>query len=349
MNVKDDITISIYRSESASTNSVVPYDYFIGNDGTYNFTHSHFNLNTLYKEALPLDKITNVIVGIKAYQKGKGKPKQDESIVKNKIYTADYKKDESYILCVNGKDFYRYTFLTEPSMYLSYGKWLAEPRESAPFFDPEKIIIRQTADRIIATIDTKKRINLNNVYNAGLVDHNYSIKYILAILNSKLINYLYQAKVQEANRVFPEVKKVVLGQIPIKICKDQQPFIALADTMLSLHEQLQEKRSKFLRRLTENMEGVKITTALQTFDQMDFADFVAELKKQKIELSLVQQDEWEDYFNQYRADCQQLSTQIAQTDKEIDLRVYNLYGLTYDEVLTVDPETPIMREEYEKH
>lgn len=349
LNVKDDITISIYRSESASTNSVVPYDYFIGNDGTYNFTHSHFNLNTLYKEALPLDKITNVIVGIKAYQKGKGKPKQDESIVKNKIYTADYKKDESYILCVNGKDFYRYTFLTEPSMYLSYGKWLAEPRESAPFFDPEKIIIRQTADRIIATIDTKKRINLNNVYNAGLVDHNYSIKYILAILNSKLINYLYQAKVQEANRVFPEVKKVVLGQIPIKICKDQQPFIALADTMLSLHEQLQEKRSKFLRRLTENMEGVKITTALQTFDQMDFADFVAELKKQKIELSLVLQDEWEDYFNQYRNDCQQLSTQIAQTDKEIDLRVYNLYGLTYDEVLTVDPETPIMREEYEKH
>lgn len=349
LNVKDDITISIYRSESASTNSVVPYDYFIGNDGTYNFTHSHFNLNTLYKEALPLDKITNVIVGIKAYQKGKGKPKQDESIVKNKIYTADYKKDESYILCVNGKDFYRYTFLTEPSMYLSYGKWLAEPRESAPFFDPEKIIIRQTADRIIATIDTKKRINLNNVYNAGLVDHNYSIKYILAILNSKLINYLYQAKVQEANRVFPEVKKVVLGQIPIKICKDQQPFIALADTMLSLHEQLQEKRSKFLRRLTENMEGVKITTALQTFDQMDFADFVAELKKQKIELSLVQQDEWEDYFNQYRNDCQQLSEQIAQTDKEIDLRVYNLYGLTYDEVLTVDPETPIMREEYEKH
>ena len=349
LNVKDDITISIYRSESASTNSVVPYDYFIGNDGTYNFTHSHFNLNTLYKEALPLDKITNVIVGIKAYQKGKGKPKQDESIVKNKIYTADYKKDESYILCVNGKDFYRYTFLTEPSMYLSYGKWLAEPRESAPFFDPEKIIIRQTADRIIATIDTKKRINLNNVYNAGLVDHNYSIKYILAILNSKLINYLYQAKVQEANRVFPEVKKVVLGQIPIKICKDQQPFIALADTMLSLHEQLQEKRSKFLRRLTENMEGVKITTALQTFDQMDFAGFVAELKKQKIELSLVQQDEWEDYFNQYRAACQQLSEQIAQTDKEIDQRVYDLYGLTYDEVLTVDPETPIMREEYEKH
>ena len=71
---------------------------------------------------------------------------------------------------------------------------------------------------------------------------------------------------------------------------------------------------------------------MQTFDQMEFKAFVAELKKQKIKLSLAQQDEWEDYFNQYRNDCQQLSEQIAGTDREIDLRVYQLYGLTYDEV-----------------
>ena len=32
----------------------------------------------------------------------------------------------------------------------------------------------------------------------------------------------------------------------------------------------------------------------------------------------------------------------------IDLIVYQLYGLTYDEVLIVDPETPITREDYEK-
>ena len=128
----------------------------------------------------------------------------------------------------------------------------------------------------------------------------------------------------------------------------QQPFIALADTMFSLNKQLQEKRSRFLRRLSENLEGVKLTTALQTFDQLDFTAFVAELKKQKIKLSLTQQDEWEDYFNQYAQACQQLKSQITQTDKEIDLRVYLLYGLTYDEVKTVDPEISITREEYEE-
>ena len=35
-------------------------------------------------------------------------------------------------------------------------------------------------------------------------------------------------------------------------------------------------------------------------------------------------------------------------DRQIDLFVYHLYGLTYDEILIVDPETPITREEYEK-
>ena len=34
-------------------------------------------------------------------------------------------------------------------------------------------------------------------------------------------------------------------------------------------------------------------------------------------------------------------------ENEIDKLVYHLYGLTYDEVKVIDPETPIMREEYE--
>ena len=38
---------------------------------------------------------------------------------------------------------------------------------------------------------------------------------------------------------------------------------------------------------------------------------------------------------------------IKELENKIDFIVYKLYGLTYDEVLIVDPETPITREEYE--
>ena len=35
-------------------------------------------------------------------------------------------------------------------------------------------------------------------------------------------------------------------------------------------------------------------------------------------------------------------------EAEIDILVYHLYQLTYDEVLIVDPETPLTKEEYDK-
>ena len=132
--------------------------------------------------------------------------------------------------------------------------------------------------------------------------------------------------------ILANVTFILISQpIPAISYEAQQPFITLADTMLTLHLQLQDKRSRFLRRLTDNFEGVKITTALQQFDTMDFKGLMAELKKQKIKLSLSQQDEWEDYFNERVAECQDLSAQIKATDTEIDNRVFDLYGLTEEE------------------
>ena len=137
-NNKESIDLSVYQSVNDRMDIIVEYQMFINNDGTYNFSNTNFQLNKLYINTLPLDEIANVIVGIKAYQKGKGIPKQTDEVVKNKIYTSNYRVDDSFIQCVNGRDFYRYTFLMEPEMYLSYGLWLAEPRNSAPFFDDEK-------------------------------------------------------------------------------------------------------------------------------------------------------------------------------------------------------------------
>lgn len=203
------------------------------------------------------------------------------------------------------------------------------PRVLENFLVDRKIVIQDIATQITCTIDSEKYLcndTLNIIYSLSA---DYSFEYILCLLNSKVVNVWFK-------KIFPaglHIKTNQLEQIPIPIVnlETQQPFIALADTMLSLHQQLQEKRFRFLRRLSENFDGVKITSALQLFDTMDFKGFVAELKKQKIKLSLVQQDEWEDYFNQYRQVCQELSEQIQATDNEIDDSVFDLYGLTPEE------------------
>ena len=58
--------------------------------------------------------------------------------------------------------------------------------------------------------------------------------------------------------------------------------------------------------------------------------YLALLNKEQ-KFTLVQQDEWEDYFNQYRQACLELSEQIKATDNEIDNKVFDLYGLTPEE------------------
>ena len=179
-------------------------------------------------------------------------------------------------------------------------------------------------------------------------DESVNLKYITAILNSKLCKLWIWYNCPELQGGTREIRKVYFENFRIPFDDNQQFLAEKTDQQMEHVRQLQEKRSRFLRRLKDNMEGIKITVALQTFDLMDFAGFLAELKKQKIKLLLVQQDEWEEYFNQYAQACKQLTEQIQDTDREIDTRVYHLYGLTYDEVLTVDPETTIKREDYEK-
>ena len=167
-------------------------------------------------------------------------------------------------------------------------------------------------------------------------DDTFSIKYLLAILNTKLAKFWIRCICPELGEDRREVRKVYFENFAIPECTDQQPFIDLADTMLALNKDLQAKRARFLRRLQDNMPEIKINGTLETFDTLDFAGFVAEIKKQKIKLSLVQQDEWEDYFNQYKAACEEMVAKIADTDKEIDARVYALYGLTDEEIAIVE-------------
>ena len=153
---------------------------------------------------------------------------------------------------------------------------------------------------------------------------------LLAILNSRMGWWLITKYCSQIQNGYQLIWKY-FGQIPIPDVKENHSLASLADQMLSLHAQLQEKRSRFLRRLSENLQDVKITSAFEAFDKMTFPAFAAELKKQKIHLSLAQQDEWEDYFTSRKKECQELNAQIAATDAEIDNRVFDLYGLTEDE------------------
>ena len=212
-------------------------------------------------------------------------------------------------------------------------EWYASQRWAADYykdFKKPKIVYPNMTKYLPFCYDETGAICNDKAFIITAKDDYFSLKYLLAILNSQLAKFWIRCVCPELGEDRREVRKVYFENFPVPKGA-QGELISFADTMLMLHQQLQEKRTKFLHRLSDNFEGLKITNALQQFDAMDFKGLTAELKKQKIKLTLTQQDEWEDYFNQRVAECQELTAQITATDNEIDNRVFDLYGLTEEE------------------
>jgi len=199
-----------------------------------------------------------------------------------------------------------------------------------------RILIRRTGNTLCCVLLQEPALTESTLYSCYPIKSEYDIKYILALLNSTLYTYVVQQKMVTNEQAFPQILMTDLENLPIPECDDQQPFIELADAMLGLNKELQETRSRFIRRLQDNIPEVKINGALEAFDSLDFNGFVSELKKQKIRLSLFQQDEWEQYFNKNKQECEELSAKITETDKEINARVYALYDLTDEEIKLIE-------------
>lgn len=230
-----------------------------------------------------------------------------------------------------------------------YEWWrLHRPSIKEIFDSDEKILVPYRAENNRFGYDDQRLFNNGGDVRAiKITNLEFSTKYITAILNSFLIDWFYGfiGKPKGKSR---EYFNKPLSEIPIKeICiDDQKPFIHKTDKMLSLNNQLLKLADNFIHRIKVNFELVKISQKLQSFYDYDFKQFRTELKKQKIELTLKQQDEWEEYFNEYKTQINKLQEEITKTDNQIDVMVYKLYNLNYQEVKIVEPEFWMSEEEY---
>ena len=108
--------------------------------------------------------------------------------------------------------------------------------------------------------------------------------------------------------------------------------------MLTLNKDFNELQQKFFKRVNDNLHPQKLSKNLESFYQLDFISFISELKKQKVTLSLTQQDEREPYFTEYQENLLSLKSKIDTIDEKIDEMVFDLYGLTEKEKKIVKSE-----------
>jgi len=180
-------------------------------------------------------------------------------------------------------------------------------------------------------------INTNCIHSFS---EDFLPEYILCWLNSKLYNYTFEClfdglRMSGGYLLYsaPNLQNTYIYKVPKEV---QEQFVPFAKSRAKFSIDLQTKRQRFLKRLSDNFAGIKITGKIETFDELDFTQFVTELKKQKIALTLKQQDEWEEYFSDYKTECNSLSAQISETDKEIDRMVYGLYELSEEEIEIIE-------------
>jgi len=304
-------------------------------DVKINFNHG-FNL----KGNSTLKDYFSMYQGMKPYEKGKGSPLQTREMMVQKIYHSDSKIDDTYLPLLGAKHIKRH-YLMPFDEFIKYGKNLAAPR-NLDMFIGERILINRILSRktIDAVLLSETFINNTDVFNLIPTHNNpIAIKVLYALIVSKLCaTYFKKSNVNLNRNAFPKINVNTLETFPIpEISKAKQETIEkLVDSLLMKTSQFQQKKNEFLSRVKDNFSIEKTSNKLEAFYNFDFKTFVAEVEKQKRKVTLTQQVEWEEFFNTYKAEINNLQNEINQTDKAIDQMVYELYGLTEEEIGIVE-------------
>ncbi|MDX5435578.1 MAG: Eco57I restriction-modification methylase domain-containing protein [Pontibacter sp.] len=232
-------------------------------------------INKIKESEIRLENLFDVVWGVKVYEKGKGTPPQNSEASKLKIFHSNLKTKETHMPLLGGKEINSYS-IRWIGGYIDYGPWLAAPRNISWFEEGPKLLVREITSKgkIQAAYTNDEYVFSNSVDGIrAKADAEYSIKVLLAILNSKLISFYHQKLSANSSKdAFPKVLLQDLRNLPLL-----QPDEETKASITSLVEQI---------------------------------------------LSIKKAD---------------AAADTSGLEAEIDVLVYRLYNLTYEEVLLVEP------------
>jgi len=178
---------------------------------SFNVQGNPFELSIIHKvdKLFPtLHEFSEMHSGIKAYEVGKGNPLQTEQIRTLKPYTSTVQKDPKWLPFFDGKHIGRYELLWQNNNWITYGPWLAAPRDPENFVN-EKILIRKiTGKTLIATYIPRTSYCNTLLFVLKLKPDKAIISYkaLLGIINSKFIGWYFRKKFQINDEdTFPQI------------------------------------------------------------------------------------------------------------------------------------------------
>jgi len=211
-------------------------------------------------------------------------------------WVSKTKIDESYKpLLVGGRNINRYLIAWDKH-YLHYDRaGIHSGGDEEKFVVKEKIFFRRVADRLIGTLDTNQFYGLHTLVVMTLKEETpFDIRFILALFNSKLLNFYYRSVFASTKKVFSEIGARQVARLPVKSLnlstledkKMHDALVALVDKMLELNKRLAPIRDTYCNERDELLREIKRTDA--EIDQKVYQLYgLTEEERQVIEASLV--------------------------------------------------------------
>jgi len=256
-------------------------------------------------------------------------------LIEEKVLKKEYPNCYSYLYQFISR---LTTRMDSRKYYAQNDQWFRHLRSGTfHYIKASKLIFKGVDSKsTVGLLSERTAFNGANCPAVIIEDKTISELYILCFLNSSLISYYLNQICPKKLGGFIRINAQNISKIPIIISKNQEPFIKLAETMLTNKKELQEIQNKFSKLLQSDLKIEKLTEKLIAWNKLSWEDFLAELMKKKIELKLNQKAEWMDFFEKEKAKANAIEEVITKTDSEIDLMVYNLYGLTEEEIKIVE-------------
>ncbi len=134
-------------------------------------------------------------------------------------------------------------------------------RLQAFFNKPDLIYLRRVSSSLKASMSAKKYAFNKNLYGISISDSSIKPKFILALLNSKVLDFYYKKKFSTKKiDLFPEIQSYLFNSLPIiKVSNELQTEIAsIVNTILSLNSEwalLSKSRKSDLDNLQEQIDS----------------------------------------------------------------------------------------------
>lgn len=150
-------------------------------------------------------------------------------------YVSKDKLNNHYVPVVDGANVTRY-FLKKPTEYVCFEPNAIKSGGNPAVYDKERILVRQIGKFPEACFCPAGIYTLNTIYNIYTTNESYNLKFILGIINSKLVQYYWIKTFFDNKETFPKIKKEPLESIPIAIASlnNQLPIVYLVDYILLL-------------------------------------------------------------------------------------------------------------------